>query len=229
MGWPGCFAQGRIMSVTGSMFDLLKRYFLGGVLIVVPFILTFIVLRFLFETVDGILQPYLHNLLGYYRTGLGLLTTLLIILLAGVLTRNLIGARVYRIGDRLLARVPLIRPIYSASKQLLAALTRADTDSFQGVALIEYPRLGVYSLCFISQRTRIEVNGKADDYCTCFVPSTPTPVSGMTVVVPARNVIPVDMTVEEGVKFLVSGGVASPKLIKNNLDNPIVPDRESHV
>jgi uncharacterized membrane protein len=170
------------------------------------------------------LQPYLHDLLGYYRTGLGLLTTILIILLAGAFTRNLVGARIYRVGDRLLDQVPLIRPIYSASKQLLAALTRSDADSFQAVALIEYPRKGLYSLCFISQRTRIELGGKADDYCTCFVPSTPTPVSGMTTVVPASDVYPVNMTVEEGVKFLVSGGVASPKLIKNYVANPIVPE-----
>ncbi len=215
--------------MAASMLDILKRYFLGGVLVVVPFILTFIVLRFLFESIDGILQPYLHDLLGYYRTGLGLLTTLLIVLLAGVLTRNFVGHRIYRIGDRLLAQVPLIRPIYSASKQLLAALTRTDTGSFQEVALIEYPRQGLYSICFISQRTRIEVNGKSDEYCTCFVPSTPTPVSGMTVVVPTRDVHPVDMSVEEGVKFLVSGGVASPKLIKNKATSPIVPEGGTRV
>ena len=205
------------------MLDVLKRYFLSGVLVVVPFILTFIVLRFLFESIDGILQPLLHDLLGYYRTGLGLLTTLLIVLLAGVLTRNLVGHKIYRVGDRLLARVPLIRPIYSASKQLLAALTRADAGSFQEVALIEYPRQGLYSVCFISQRTQVEINGDFGEYCTCFVPSTPTPVSGMTVVVPSRDVHPVNMSIEEGVKFLVSGGVASPKLIKKKAANPIVP------
>ena len=205
------------------MLDVLKRYFLSGVLVVVPFILTFIVLRFLFESIDGILQPLLHDLLGYCRTGLGLLTTLLIVLLAGVLTRNLVGHKIYRVGDRLLARVPLIRPIYSASKQLLAALTRADAGSFQEVALIEYPRQGLYSVCFISQRTQVEINGDFGEYCTCFVPSTPTPVSGMTVVVPSRDVHPVNMSIEEGVKFLVSGGVASPKLIKKKAANPIVP------
>lgn len=209
---------------TSTMLDVLKKYFLGGVIVVVPFILTFIVLRFLFESIDGILEPFLHNLLGYYRTGLGLLTTLMIVLLAGVLTRNLVGARIYRIGENLLSRVPLIRPIYSASKQLLAALTRSDTGSFQEVALIEYPRKGLYSICFISQRIQIEINNIIEDYYTCFVASTPTPVSGMTVVVPACDVYPVNMTIEEGVKFLVSGGVASPKLIKNKASSPIVPE-----
>jgi uncharacterized membrane protein len=92
------------------------------------------------------------------------------------------------------------------------------------VALIEFPRKGIYAVCFISQRTRIEINGISEEYCTCFVASTPTPISGMTAVVPARDVYPVDMTIEEGVKFLVSGGVASPKLIKKKAAYPIVPE-----
>ena len=205
--------QGLLMSVAGTVIDVLKRYFIGGVLVVVPFILTFLVLRFLFETVDGILAPFLSNLLGYYRTGLGVLTTILIILLAGVLTRNFVGHRIYRMGDRILTNVPLIRPIYSASKQLLAALTRSDAGSFEEVALIEYPRRGLYSLCFISKRTRVTIDGETREFCTCFVPSTPTPISGMTVVVPADQVRRVNLTVEEGVKFFVSGGVAAPEII----------------
>ncbi len=204
------------MSFAGTMYDSIKRHFLSGVLVVVPVILTFMVLRFLFEVVDGILQPVLHPLLGYYRTGLGLLTTILIILLAGVLTRSFVGARLYRLGDKLLNRVPLINPIYSASKQLIEALTGADARTFKGVALVEYPRPGVYALGFISRVTEVESDGELKMYASCFVPSTPTPVSGMVVLVPVEQVKMVDMTVEQGVKFLVSGGVASPDLIKDS-------------
>jgi uncharacterized membrane protein len=201
------------MSVASTIFDSIKRHFLSGVLVVVPFILTFIVLRFLFEAIDGILQPVLRNVLGYYRTGLGVLTTILLILLAGVMMRSIVGHRLYRFGDWLLVRVPLIRPIYSASKQLLEGLTGAGANSFKEVAMIEYPRVGLYSLCFITQRATVEVRGEKRQFAACFVPSTPTPVSGMTVMVPVDKVIPVNMTVEEGVKFFVSGGVASPLII----------------
>ena len=217
------------MSETMSVWQHLKRYFLSGLLIVVPFIITFLVLRFLFETVDGILRPALNNLLGYYQAGLGVLTTLLIILLAGVLTRNLLGAQIYRMGDRLAAKVPLIRPIYSGSKQLLESLARPNAGSFHEVALIEYPRQGLYSLCFVSKRNRISINGVEKEYCTCFVPSTPTPVTGMTVVVPAESVTPVEMTIEEGVKFFVSGGVVSPELIKNRTKGAVVPAKGNDV
>ena len=202
------------MSVFGPVGDVIKRHFVSGVLVVVPLILTYIVLRFLFDTVDNILRPTLQHLLGYYRTGLGLLTTLLIILLAGFLTRNFIGHRIYKMGDQILVRVPLIRPIYSASKQLLESMTGAGGSSFKEMAIIPYPRKGLYSLCFVSRRLYIEVEGERREYATCFVPSTPTPVSGMTVMVPSEEVVPVNLSVEEGVKFFVSGGVASPELIR---------------
>lgn len=201
------------MSVANRVLDTIKRHFISGVLVVVPLILTFIVLRFLFEAVDGILEPILHNLLGYYRTGLGLVTTILIILMVGLLTRNFLGHRLVRFGERILARVPLVRPIYSASKQLLEALTRTNQQSFKEVALIEYPRKGVFQLCFVARRLNITRGDRSETYVSCFVPSTPTPVSGMVAVVPIDEVMTLDMTVEEGIKFLVSGGVASPDML----------------
>jgi len=210
-------ARGRFMSVTNRVMDTIKRHFISGVLVVVPLILTFIVLRFLFEAVDGILEPVLQNLLGYYRTGLGLLTTLLIIMLAGLLTRNFLGHRLYRLGERVLVRVPLVRPIYSASKQLLEAMTRKNQQSFKEVALIEYPRQGVFQLCFVSRRINIRTGDKSQAYVTCFVPSTPTPISGMVVAVPENEVMTLDMTVEDGIKFLVSGGVASPDVFTGKI------------
>ena len=217
------------MSAAANVWVQVKRYFISGVLVVVPFILSFLVLRFLFQTVDGILEPLLNNLLGYYRSGLGVLTTLLIILLAGVLTRNLIGAQLYSLGDRLVAKVPFIRPIYSGSKQLLESLAKAGATSFQEVALIEYPRQGLFTLCLVSRRSHMLINGVDREYCACFVPSTPTPVSGMTVVVPSDDVIPVEMTIEEGVKFFVSGGAVQPDCIKNRIRLPKAPEREDGV
>jgi len=203
------------MSSAKNIVTVVKRHFLSGVLVVVPIILTYIVLKFLFEAIDGILQPIIYKILGYYIPGLGIFTTFLVIILAGVLTRNFIGAWLYRKGDRLLVRVPIIRPLYSAAKQLLETVTMPSTRSFKEVALIEYPRRGAYALCFISKRVDLEINGETRVFVTVFVPSTPTPISGVIIMVPADQVIPVNMTVEEGVKFLVSGGVASPELIRS--------------
>jgi len=208
------------MSSENSIVSAIKRYFLSGVLVVVPIILTYIVLKFLFVAVDSILQPIIHRALGYYVPGLGVFTTFLIIILAGVLTRNFLGARLYRTGDRMLVRMPIIRPIYSAAKQLLEAITVPSTRSFKEVALVEYPRRGAYALCFICNRIDLEINGEIRKFASVFVPSTPTPVSGMVIMVPADEVKIVNMTVEEGIKFLVSGGVASPELITSAITQP---------
>jgi len=194
-----------------TVFDSLRRYFVSGVLVVVPIILTYLVLKFLFQAIDGILQPALHGLLGYFVPGLGVITTLLLIILAGVLTRNFIGNRLYRAGDRVLARLPVIRPIYSAAKQLLEAMTSTSTRSFKEVGLVVYPRPGSYAMCFIARRITVQTDEGVKELETVFVPSTPAPVSGMVVMVPPEDVIRLDMTVEDGIKFLVSGGVASPE------------------
>ena len=201
------------MSLLSETTAILKRYFLSGVLVVVPIILTYIVLKFLFETIDGILQPFIHRLLGYYIPGLGVFSTILIIILAGVLTRNVIGNWIYRRGDNILARLPIIRPIYSSAKQLLEAVAAPSMSSFKEVTLIEYPRKGLHALGFISHRIEMRLNDEIGKYAVVFIPSTPTPVSGMVVVVPEKEAVTVNMTVEEGIKFLVSGGVASPSLI----------------
>lgn len=193
---------------------LLKKYFVSGVLVVVPLILTYIVLKFLFDTIDGILQPVIHRLIGYYVPGFGLLITLLLILLAGILTRNYVGARIYKIGEKILSKLPIIRPIYSSAKQLLESVTGPSLKSFKEVALVEYPRKGSWSIGFISNYVEIEKDDNNKKHITIFIPSTPTPISGMVVLLPVDEVFLLEMTVEEGVKFLVSGGVASPEIIK---------------
>jgi uncharacterized membrane protein len=198
------------MSAGGKFSSVLKRSFVSGVLVVVPLILTYIVLRFLFESIDGVLRPLLEHVLGYYVPGLGIITTLCLIILAGVLTRNILGAQMYILGERLLTRMPVIRPVYSAAKQLLEAVALPSTDSFKEVVIVEYPRRGSYAIGFVTGRMELNLNGESRHFVSVFVPSTPTPVSGFVLLVPADEAIKVNMTVEDGVKFLVSGGVASP-------------------
>ncbi|MDD3733114.1 MAG: DUF502 domain-containing protein, partial [candidate division Zixibacteria bacterium] len=177
------------MSVSSRVIDTVKRHFLSGVLIVVPLILTYIVLKFLFETIDGILQPIIFKLFGYFIPGLGVFTTLLLIILAGMFTRNYLGHKLYKYSERLLVKMPVIRPIYSSAKQLLEAVTISDVKSFKEVGLVEYPRKGVYALCFIARTVKIKVEDNLKNTFTVFIPSTPTPVSGMVILVPREDVI----------------------------------------
>jgi uncharacterized membrane protein len=203
------------MSVFRIIKDIVRRQFLSGVLVVVPLILTYVVLRFLFETVDGILSPLIFKLIGYTIPGLGIIATLLLILITGFLTRNIIGSTLYRYGERFLVGTPIIRIVYLAAKQLVEAITIPNVKSFKEVVMIEYPRTGLYAIGFAT--TRVRMQNKDDSMIKMvgvFIPSTPTPISGMVVFIPEKDLITLDISVEETLKFLVSGGILSPPDIK---------------
>lgn len=197
-----------------SLIKLLKQYFLAGLLVVLPMGLTVVVFVYLFQFVDGLLEPIITHLLGYYWAGLGLIITLLIILLAGLLTRNFLGKSIHKLIDTILARLPLISPIYSGAKQLLEAVTIPSKGSFKEVVLVEYPRKGVYAVGLVTRRMEILAEGKLRSFACVLIASTPTPFSGMAILYPVNEVIAVDMTVEDALKFLVSGGVVSPQTIQ---------------
>jgi len=204
------------MSIMSKIGTVIKRHFVSGLLVTVPLIVTYFVLRFLFSTLDGLLNPIMYDLLGYDIPGLGAVVTLLLILLAGIITTNFIGARVFHLSDRILGRLPLVRIFYTATKQLVDSVLAPKERAFSDVVLVEYPRKGLFVIGFLSNRCRIVRETEETGVSLVFVPSTPTPFSGMVVAVPDEDVYRVDLTVEAAVKLLVSGGIAAPELIKLN-------------
>lgn len=201
------------MSIIAKIGNVIKRHFVSGLLVTIPLIVTYFVLRFLFSALDGLLNPIVRDVLGYNIPGLGAAVTLLLVLLAGIITTNFIGARVYHHGDRILGRLPLVRIFYTASKQLVDSVLAPRERAFSEVVLIEYPRKGLYAVGFLSNRCRVLEKAGERKMSLVFIPSTPTPFSGMVVAVPDEDVYPVKMSVEEAVKLLVSGGIAAPGLI----------------
>jgi len=195
--------------------DIIRRQFLSGMLVIVPLILTYVVLRFLFKSIDGILSPYLHELFGYSIPGLGIAFTILIILLTGFFVRSLVGEALYKKGDKLLARLPIIRVVYLAAKRLIEAITLQHNHTFKQVVTFEYPRRGAYVMGFATTRLDFE-KGVYDrqEMIGVFVPSTPAPFSGIVIFVPVEDVTPLDISVEEGLKLIVSGGIVSPPVIR---------------
>jgi len=199
------------MSIFKVVKDVIKRQFFSGVLVVVPLILTYVVLRFLFETIDGILSPLINRAFDYTIPGLGIIVTILIILLAGFFTRNFIGARLYKYGDRILANIPIIRVVYLATKQLVEAVSVPNVKTFKEVVMIEYPRKGLYAVGFATSRIKMEkTNEGSRNMVGVFIPSTPTPVSGFVIFSPEEEIITLKITVEEAIKLLVSGGIVMP-------------------
>lgn len=205
------------MSLIRIVKDIIKRQFLSGVLVIVPLILTYVVLRFLFEAIDGILSPVIFRLLGYNIPGLGIVITLLLILLAGTLTRNFLGDRLYKVWERILGNIPIIRVVYNATKQLVEAVTLPNVKSFKEVVLFEYPRKGLYTMGFATSRVLLETTASGPRKMVgIFVPSTPTPVTGFVIFAPEDEIITLNITIEEAVKLIVSGGIVSPPTLTDS-------------
>ena len=192
-------------------FKTIRRQFLSGVLVIVPIILTFIVLRFLFRSVDNLLSPVIIKIIGVEIPGLGILATIVIIFIAGILTTALGRSRLFNMWELFFIKIPIVRTIYSASKQLIEGIALPDKKAFQQVVLVQYPSKGIYNLGFVSNKIKQDILPDKDELVAVFIPSTPTPFTGFVLLYPKKEIIPLDLSIEEGIKFFVSGGIASPK------------------
>jgi len=193
----------------------LRELFLVGLAVVLPLLVTYLLLRFLFEALDGLLDPMIQGILGRRIPGLGFLATVAIIFLIGTLTTNIIGRKLVAMTEGLLLRIPLVKNVYGASKQLFDAITLPGRGAFRQVVMLEYPRSGLYALGFI---TATQAKGFQDlvgeQTVNVFIPTAPNPTSGFFLVVPERSVIPVPISVEEALKMIVSGGLIVPPALQ---------------
>lgn len=195
----------------------LRRYLVAGLLIWLPIGVTVLIFRFLLDLMDKLLfwipdayQP--EALLGFRIPGLGAIMAVVFLLVTGILAANLLGRRLVSLYESLLARIPLVRTVYSAIKHFAEVVLSDSGTSFRKVLLIEYPREGLYSIVFQTSENADEVQAKTgESIVTVFLPTTPNPTSGFMLFVPRSHVTELDMTVEEALKMVVSLGVVVPK------------------
>ncbi len=213
----------------GRIREALRRYFVAGILAFAPIAITIWAIAWIIQRLDNLLLP---RVLALLMPGLeeppriplvGALFTLFVILLMGVIARHLFGNEFVRAWERLLSRVPVARNIYSAVKQLFEAIFRAgDSARFNQVVMIEYPRKGVYALAFTTGETRGRLQSVMEQpMINCFLPTTPNPTSGFYLLVPATDVRPVDLTVEEAFKLVMSAGLVTPDEIPDAAPAPV--------
>ncbi len=194
----------------------LRRYLVAGILIWLPLSVTFLVLKFLIDQMDKSLNyipaKYLPEAwLGFSIPGLGAVLTLLVLLVTGFLAANIVGRSAVALWEAMLVRIPVVRPIYSAVKNFTEVIFSDSGQSFKKVLLIEYPRKGIYSLAFQTASRLEEVQHRtAEDVICVFVPTTPNPTSGFIVLVPRKDVVELDMNVDDAVKMVISLGVVVP-------------------
>jgi uncharacterized membrane protein len=190
----------------------LKRYFLTGLLVVTPIWGTILILKTLFVTVDGILGDVLAKLApDHYVPGLGIVALILLIFVVGLFAANFIGRQIVKHWEDWLHRLPLVRGIYSTIKSMMDILSFSDRGSYHRVVLIQFPKNGHYCFAFVTGVTKGEATAWAQEPLVhVYVPTSPNPTSGYFLLVPEREVTSVDISVEEAMKLIVSGGLYTP-------------------
>ena len=201
----------------------LRNIFITGLLITLPIVLTWFILQFLFKNLDS-LSPVFTNVLiqlgapfpeGYRIPFLGVLITLLIILIVGWLTTSFFGKKIFQLGETLVEKIPFVRRIYTGSKQVVISIAQADTSAFRKVVLLEFPRRGLLAIGFVTGESRGEVQRLTqENMFNVFVPTMPNPTSGFLIFAPANELTEVSMSIEEGIKYVVSGGIVTPPGLK---------------
>ncbi len=194
----------------------IKRYFVTGLVIVIPLYISFYVFMTIVNFIDSIvyllpvpLRP--DTYLPFHIPGIGLVITAVGIFLVGVVATNFLGKKLVDLGEKILDWIPLLRTIYRATKQFMQTFFRKDSAGFSRVVLLEYPRKGIYSLAFVTSRTKGEMQEMTgEDTINVFIPTTPNPTSGFYLAVPEKDVRPLNMSVEDAFKVIMSGGVIVP-------------------
>ena len=219
--------KNRMKEKGDSWLRQLRNLFFTGLLVVVPTGATIFIIFKLFNLSDAYIRnalqtPFNEFCQYVFKTnqkteippyGIGLIVTILAILSAGILARNLVGRKILAGLENLMLRVPLVNKIYLAIKQISEALLHRNKTLFREVILVEYPRIGIYSLGFVTNDAPKLFDRLEGDSVCVFVSTTPNPTSGVLIIVPRRDVIPLNISVEDGMKMVISGGVVIPEIL----------------
>lgn len=203
------------------MIAAIRKYLISGLLVWLPIWVTLLVVQFLVDILSRSLTLLPHQwqpdvLLGFHVPGIGVIITLLVIFLTGLLAANFIGSRLVAFGDSLVARIPLVRSIYTGVKQVTQTMFTPGGQSFRKVLLVEYPKEGIWSIAFQTGEVTDEVRQSFNDEpMVCyFIPTTPNPTSGFLMMAPKSKVIELNMSVDQALKFVISLGVVKPGIAK---------------
>ncbi len=199
-----------------------RSYLFAGLVVWVPVLVTIAVLRFIIDLLDRTMQLIPHayqpeQLFGYSLPGLGVLLSLILLLITGIVATNILGQRLVSWSEAILDRIPLVRNIYNGSKQVIQAFFASNSQAFRKVVLIEYPRKGIWSVAFQTGYSHPEIAEHAGaELVSVFIPTTPNPTSGFLMMVPKAEVVELSMTTEEALKFIISLGVMQPVMPGKN-------------
>ena len=210
--------SGALAKPAPGMMSRIRNYFLTGLIVAGPVAVTLWLIWWFVTVVDNLVRPFIpvayrpETYLPVNIPGLGLIFAFLALTLLGFLTANLIGRKLVDFGDSLLNRMPIVRPIYRTTKQIFQTLFSKSESSFRRVALVEFPSPGMWSLVFLTQSPHAEISDRlpATEHVSAFMPCTPNPTTGFFFYVPKRDVIDLDITVEQAMTVIMSAGIVQP-------------------
>jgi uncharacterized membrane protein len=207
-----------------SLLSKLRAYLLSGLLVTAPIVITFYIVGIIVTFADNFLKALIPSryLPDYYLPfnipGLGLIAVIILLILIGALVTGFFGKLLVHFSERLLHKTPIVRGIYSGVKQVFVSLLESKSSTLKQVALIEFPRKGIWALGFVTGTTRGEVQEDTnEEVLNVFVPTTPNPTSGFLVFIPRKDITFLEMSVEEGIKMVISGGIITPAHAELNI------------
>ena len=200
-----------------SVFSRFRKYFLSGLVVFLPVALSVYLFVWILNFADSLfgafLESYFVDQVGFYFRGLSFLVGVYLITVIGFLATNFFGKKIHSAFESLILRLPFFRQVYPTIKEVALFLFSRDKLAFKQVVIIEYPRKGIYSFAFLTNEASTRINDlTGQELCNVFVPSAPGPVTGFVVMVPRKDIIFTELTVEDTVRVIVSGGVVNPYL-----------------
>lgn len=187
-----------------------RNVFLAGVLVAVPLAVTYLVFRWLFDALDGIFQPIVRIVFGHDLPGVGLVGLVVLVYLLGIIATNFIGRQVIRGMDSVLSRTPMVQYVYKSAREVVDAVRNLRKVPFKQVVIVEFPKVGMHSLAFVTGKPIIVGD---EEKIPLFVPHTPNPMTGFLVLLPAEDIIDTNLSVDEAMRMVLSGGLLSPDKI----------------
>jgi uncharacterized membrane protein len=196
-----------------TLWGHIRTTFLRGIGVIIPLGLTYWFFRALLNAVDGILSPILEKWIGQAIPGLGFLSMIVIILFVGLLTRNLVGRLLFAWFEDLLRSIPFVRSVYSAIKDLVSAFGMGGKGkTFRQVVMTQYPRPGLYCIGFVTNEMRYTLpDGAVISFLNVYIPNPPNPTSGVLVLIPKEEAMVLNLSIEDGLKLVLSGGIVVPE------------------
>jgi uncharacterized membrane protein len=187
-----------------------RNMFIAGIVAAIPLLVTYLIFRWLFEALDGIFQPIIIFFIGRPLPGVGLVAVVLLVYIFGVITTNVVGRRIIHGLDAVMSRTPVVQYVYTASKQVVDAVRGLRQVPFRRVVVVEFPKTGMYSLGFVTGKA-LDLRGQKR--VPVFVPHTPNPMTGFLVLLSPEDILDTDLTIEDAMRMVLSGGLLSPETI----------------